>query len=315
MADSRSFVRSQFLASAVQLDVLAFLRTPRCLADIVRHTHAARADRLAAWLQVGAELHELAVRDGRYSVRGVRARALADGDPLLTAHYRSMLDYQGGPYADLGMLLSQGTAQGRDDLDVHADVIAEVSLAAAPFVIPFLEAIVTERRPRRALDVGCGTGVYVQSLLEADPHLRVDAIDLAPEVIDMARTRLVGLALDHRVELHVGDVRDFAASSRPVYGLVTLLNSVYYFPREERVDLFGRFRALLSDGGELVVVTMVTPGSVASAHLHLMLVCQSGAASLPEKGEIEADLERAGFRVVETSSLVPTEPFIGVRAR
>ena len=298
----------------MQLDVLSFLRTPRCLADIVRQTHAARTDRLAAWLQVGAELHELAVRDGRYSVRGVRARALADGDPLLTAHYRSMLDYQGGPYADLGILLSQGPGNGRDDLDVHASVIAEVSLAAAPFVIPFLETIVTERPPRRALDVGCGTGVYIQGLLEADPHLRVDGIDLAPEVVDVARTRLVGLALDHRVELHVGDVRDFAASAGPVYGLVTLLNSVYYFPREERVALFGRLRALL-DGGELVVVTMVTPGSVASAHLQLMLVCQSGAASLPELGEIETDLERAGFRVVETSSLVPTEPFIGVRAR
>jgi 4-hydroxy-2,2'-bipyrrole-5-carbaldehyde O-methyltransferase len=220
-----------------------------------------------------------------------------------------------GPYHNLGALLRQEASVGRNDLTVHAAVIAEVSLAAAPFVIPFLHAVVAERRPLRALDVGCGTGMYVQALLEADPQLRVDAIDLAPDVIAVARARLEALALETRAELHVGDVRDFAASSGAVFGLVTLLNSVYYFDREDRVDLLGRLRALLTDGGELVVVTMATPGSVASAHLHFMLACQSGAASLPEPGQIEADLERTGFRVVETCSLVPTEPFIGVRAR
>lgn len=314
VADSRSFVRTLFLASAVRLDVLPFLRTPRRLPEIARFTDSVRTDRLSAWLQIGVELHELDVSGEHYFVRSVRARALAARDSLLVAHYRSMLDYQAGPYTDLGPLLRQERSAGRDDLSVHAAVIAEVSLAAAPFVIPFLDAVVAEGRPLRALDVGCGTGVYVQALLEADPQLRVDAIDLAPDVIAMTRARLEGLALDARADLHVGDVRDFAASSGARFGLVTLLNSVYYFDRDERVDLFGRLRALLSVGGELVVVTMATPGSVASAHLHFMLTCQSGAASLPEPGQIEADLATAGFRDVETCSLVPTEPFIGVRA-
>ena len=60
-----------------------------------------------------------------------------------------------------------------------------------------------------------------------------------------------------------------------------MINNVYYFPRDERVALYRQVRGSLTDGGELVVVTMVTPGSPASAHLHLMLVSQAGHASLP----------------------------------
>jgi hypothetical protein len=46
-----------------------------------------------------------------------------------------------------------------------------------------------------------------------------------------------------------------------------------------------------------------------------MLTCQGGTASLPEQGTIERDLEHAGFTVLETRHLVPTEPFVGIRAR
>jgi hypothetical protein len=62
-------------------------------------------------------------------------------------------------------------------------------------------------------------------------------------------------------------------------------------------------------------VTMVTPGSPASAHLNFMLISQAGDASLPADGEVERDLRRAGFTSVETTRLVPTEPFVGIRAR
>ena len=61
-------------------------------------------------------------------------------------------------------------------------------------------------------------------------------------------------------------------------------------------------------------MTMATPGSPASAHLHLMLVSQAGHASLPREGEVEHDLRAAGFATVAPTRLVPTEPFIGVRA-
>ena len=119
--------------------------------------------------------------------------------------------------------------------------------------------------------------------------------------------------LAERAKLAVGDVRTYA-STEDRYDLVTLNNNIYYFARDERVALYRQVRALLTDGGELVIVTMVTPGSPASAHLHLMLVSQAGHASLPRAGEVEDDLRAAGFAAVTTTRLVPTEPFVGLRA-
>ena len=246
-------------------------------------------------------------------MRGRRARALADGDPVLLAHYRSVLDYQGGPYEQLGELLRSGPAEGRDDLGPHARVIADVSRAAESFVTPYLGEIVRTRRPGRLLDVGCGTGVYLQAMLEAAPDATGVGIDLAADVIEDARRRIEGARLAARATLAVDDVRTYA-STEDRFDLVTLINNVYYFPRDERVALYRQVRGLLTDGGELVVVTMVTPGSPASAHLHLMLVSQAGHASLPRAGELEDDLRAAGFASVTTTRLVPTEPFVGLRA-
>ncbi len=297
IADSRALVRSMFLASAVRLDVLEFLSQPRSLDELTMQAGATRVDRLAAWLDVGVELHELRRSvDDRYVVRGRRARALADGDPVLLAHYRSMLDYQPGPYEQLTELLRSGPGMGRDDLDRHAAVIADVSRAAQSFVTPYLAEIVTALRPRRLLDVGCGTGVYLRAMLEAVPQATGEGIDLAAAVIDDARARIDAAGLAGRATLAVGDVRTFVGSADRRYDLVTLINNVYYFDRVERVDLYRRLRGSLTDDGELVVVTMVTPGSPASAHLHLMLVSQAGHASLPPRRRGRARPPHRGVR-------------------
>lgn len=71
---------------------------------------------------------------------------------------------------------------------------------------------------------------------------------------------------------------------------------------------------MLSDHGQLVVASLTAPGSVAAAHLNFMLTCQTGAAALPGPGELETDLSSAGLRTIETQPIVPTEPFLAVKA-
>jgi SAM-dependent methyltransferase len=285
----------------------------RVLAELVAESGTSRPDRLEAWLNVGVELGELGRRGERYVVVGRRARALSNGNPLLTAHYRSMLDYQFGPYSELSGLLTSSRSEGREDLRLHARTIAEVSLAAAPFIVPFLKEVVERTRPGRALDVGCGTGVYMRALLDADPLIRVEGVDIAPDVASEAAEQLNAAGLSERFAVHVADVRSWAPSEG-TFELVTLCNNVYYFPPDDRVALYRQLGCLLAPGGVLAVTTMIRPGSAASAHLHFMLCCQAGSAGLPRRGEIEADLRTAGFEVVEARRLVPTEPFVGVTA-
>jgi SAM-dependent methyltransferase len=314
IADSRSLVRSMFLASAVQIDLLPYLLGGRQFSAIVDHTGCSRPDRLRAWLWIGLELGELSRRGEEYGLRGRRSRALAQGDRLLMAHYRSMLEYQVGPYGSLAQLLRSDVGEGRSDLAQYADDIAQVSLAAAPFVTLFVRHAVAEVHPESVLDVGCGTGVYTRVVLDADPHIRVVGIDLAENVIDAARRELDHAGYGSRVVLHVGDARRWSAESERRFDLVMLLNNVYYFDRQKRAALYQDMGGLLTEHGQLLIVSMLAPGSVAAAHLHFMLTCQDAPSSLPGRAEIESDLHRAGFEVVANQDLVPTEPFVGLRA-
>jgi len=314
VADSRALVRSLFLASAVRTGLLEAVGDGRGLAEIAARLAAARPERLRAWLEVGTELGELAERGGRYRVRGRRARAIAGGDALLRAHYRSMLDYQAGPYADLGVLLRSAPGDGRADLDRYADDIAEVSTAATPFIASYLARVIEQARPARILDAGCGTAVYSAIAAGLDRGVRVDGIDLAPDVVQAARARLRRAGLDDRVRLHAGDVRRWAPADGAGYDLVLLLNNVYYFPPGERVALYRRLAGLLPERGLLVVASQTAPGSVAAAHLNFMLTCQAGAAALPRRGELEADLSAAGFELADAAFIVPTEPFLAITA-
>jgi SAM-dependent methyltransferase len=316
IADSRTLVRALFLASAVSSGVLEHLGDGPTLAEVVRRTGCRRPERLEAWLAVGTDLGELGCAGGRYRVRGRRARALSGGDGFLRAHYRSMLEYQVGPYADLAHLLDDDPGAGRDDLGRYADDIARVSLAAAPFVAALVRQTVLETRPARVLDIGCGSGAYSRLVLETAASAEVDGVDVAPGVVEAARRDLAAAGLGSRARLHAADIRPWLRQrqSGAPFDLVLLLNNIYYFERSQRPALYQEIRAVLADRGQLLVVSMTAPGSVAAAHLNFMLVCQEGAASLPGRDEVALDLAAAGYAVLGGTRLVPTEPFFATRA-
>ena len=314
IADSRALVRSLFLASAIRTGLLDVLADGATFAELAAGIGCTRPERLQGWLEVGTELGEITQRSGRYRLRGIRARAIAGGDAMLSAHYRSMLDYQAGCYADLAGLLVAAPNAGRADLDDHADDIAQVSLAATPFIETYLTSVMAETRPARVLDVGCGTGVYARIVASLSPQVLVDGIDLAPAVIDAARADVRAAGLEGRIRLQAADVRTWTPEADDGYDLILLLNNIYYFPRGDRVALYRRLGSLLNQPGHLIVTTLAAPGSVAAAHLNFMLACQAGAAALPRAGELEADLVDAGFADVQAQPIVPTEPFLAVRA-
>jgi cyclopropane fatty-acyl-phospholipid synthase-like methyltransferase len=226
-----------------------------------------------------------------------------------------MLDYQVGPYAELDVLLRGEPDGGRDDLDRYAQDIAQVSIAATPFVSSMLRRSLAELRPARVLDVGCGSGIYARVVLDSAPHVQVEGVDLAESVIVAAQRELAEAGYGARVRLHVGDIREWLSRSEVAFDLVMLLNNIYYFETSRRAELYRCIGASLTESGQLLLVSMTTPGSIAAAHLDFMLRCQSGTASLPKLADLESDLTAAGYEIVEVKKLVPTEPFVGILAR
>jgi SAM-dependent methyltransferase len=91
--------------------------------------------------------------------------------------------------------------------------------------------------PRRALDLGTGTGVVALALAERYPEAAVVGIDLSPGMIEEARRKLPP-ELACRVELEVGDASALACPDGG-FDLVVLSNMIPFADELARITAAG----------------------------------------------------------------------------
>jgi len=116
------------------------------------------------------------------------------------------------------------------------------------YALPRLE--LAEARPR-ALEIGCGTGVGACFL--AERGFQVDAIDIIPAAIEIAREVAAERHLD--INYQVQDVCDLPLQGSP-YDLIVdsyCLQAIVF--DEERARVFAAVRARLRPGGYYLVST------------------------------------------------------------
>lgn len=76
------------------------------------------------------------------------------------------------------------------------------------------------RRRERAVDLGCGNGAIALLMAGHRPDVSIDAVELQPEMADMAERSVRLNELSGRVRVHCGDMRDaWAALGRERYSL------------------------------------------------------------------------------------------------
>ena len=64
------------------------------------------------------------------------------------------------------------------------------------------------KRTDRAADLGCGTGAIATLMAAHCPGLRVDAVEIQPEIADMARRSVALNHMENQICVHEGDLRD-----------------------------------------------------------------------------------------------------------
>lgn len=99
-----------------------------------------------------------------------------------------------------------------------------------------------EAPPRRALDLGTGTGKAAVLVAERFPQAEVVGVDLAPRMIAEAQ-RLLPSGLGARVRFAIADAAELPFEDG-AFDLVVLLNMIPFFPELRRVT---------APGGTLVV--------------------------------------------------------------
>lgn len=311
--DFVSWLRVEFLGTAAATGVLAALVAPRTMAELADELGVVDRGLLESLLRVGEAVGELKLEGDRWRLAGVRARAMVDpAVDGLAALPEEAVVYGTDVYRRLGDRLA-GAPPG-DYIGTHGELVARTSRVAEPIFGPLIADVVRARRPRRVLEVGCGSGVNLRHVAAASTTVTGAGIDVDPTVVDLARRNLATWTLDDRFRVHRADVRDLPDGLAGPWDLVLLVQNVYYFDGDERIGLLTRLRHLTPDGAVLVATAVAGTGDPAAAHLDVVLRSTAGNTPLPTTAELRADLAAAGFTAVDERRLAPFQPLRAVVA-
>ncbi|MCF6509279.1 methyltransferase domain-containing protein [Blastococcus sp. MG754426] len=276
--------------------------------ELARRLGVAEEELLGAFLAVLAAGRLVRGDAARWELAAA-GRAVV-GDDLVRATYEAFAGFHTGLYRDLGDLLAGGPR--RRDVAEQGAVVARVSAAFEPFVDDVLREVVAAAPPRRVLDVGCGAGLQLATVLAAAPGAEGVGVDVDADAAALARRTLEQRGLAGRATVVQDDVRRLPRD-RP-FDLALAANVVYYLPVEERAALFADVAARLAPGGTLLVVTTVATPQLFSRHFDLLLRAQEGAMSLPSVDELTTALRDAGLRPREPRRIAPGAPLVAVAA-
>jgi SAM-dependent methyltransferase len=311
--DAVPFVRLHYLAVALDLGLLEELRRgPATDGELGARLVIRNQPLFTAFLRLGQALGELRCRAGRWSLRGRRSNALAAPTAdTMRAMVQEAVGYDAAVYAGLAAHL-RGAPPG-EYLHTTGAVIARASRLVEPVLAPLVRSLVAQRHPRRLLDVGCGTGVYLVHAAAASPTLTGLGIDLDEGVVGLARGRLVEAGLAGRFEVRHAEIRSVELPAAS-FDLVLLFQNVYYFAADERPDLLRRLRGLLAPGGALVLASLFAGRSLAAAHYDLLFRATAGCGPLPRRQELDRQLRDAGFTTTRWVQLIPLTSFHAIVA-
>jgi SAM-dependent methyltransferase len=149
----------------------------------------------------------------------------------------------GVPYADYGADLHEG--QARFTRPLFDNLLASDWLPAVPIIHDRLNG----DPPARVADVACGLGRSSIAIARAYPKVTVDGIDLDQASIARAQQLLPASGVEERVAFHCRDAADPELSGR--YDLATIFEALH--DMSYPVDVLRALRALLSDGGHVLV--------------------------------------------------------------
>ena len=92
---------------------------------------------------------------------------------------------------------------------------------ALPYAQVALVGLALSGEPRRFLVVGLGGGTLPMFLRKYYPNATIDAVDIDPEVVDVAK-KFFGFREDELMNAHVGDGRRYIEKSRRPYDVIFL---------------------------------------------------------------------------------------------
>lgn len=292
--------------------VMKYLRTPQTLHELCAATGIDDRKLLSHLLNLGVRRRLLRLRGDRYSARSKLARCLAqDVDGPIASMLQEVTTYHHEVFDQLPHRLRGQPPH--DYLSEYGKVVAQSSRIMAPWIRSFAAEVIGRDQGKSLLELGCGSGAYLNFYAQLhEGHCGV-GMDLDPKVVADAQRLLADAKLEGRFSVQQGDMREEGQWPDGPFDVVTAHQSVYYFTAEERIAIWKRCRERLAETGDLVIVTP-TQGGPMSDYFSLILLSTVGCHPLPSVEELVNELHMAGFQPTRQERLIPGDAVWGIAA-
>ncbi len=179
-----------------------------------------------------------------------------------------------------------------------------------------------DSNPQGVLDVACGTGDVSFRLDELFPDAQITGLDLSPGMLEIAKKKLS--AMDESAKKHISFIEGDSLKmpfADDTFDMVTVAYGVRNFEHLE--DGYREMLRVLKPGGVLCVIELSEPanapikslyrlysrnvipfiGRLVSKDTRAYSYLPESIAACPQRGEMTAMMERAGFREASFKSL------------
>ena len=256
----QGFVKSQVLMAMVELDLFRRLRSGPMTADQLGHAVDVPPERMQVLLQAGAALGLLKRKRGaRYAL--ARQGAALMGVPGLEA----MIRHHRAFYRDLEdpVALLRGPRQTELSefwpyvFGARGDVAPDVARTYSDLMAQSQQLVAQDTLRAvgltgvtHLLDIGGGTGAFLEAVGMAYPNMRMTLFDL-PQVVPDATERFASAGMADRVRIEAGSFRDDPLPEGA--DAISLIRVLYDHADNTVQALLSKAYAALPPGGRLLI--------------------------------------------------------------
>ena len=306
------FYRASFISAALSRGVYEnFIDGKASFEHLCEKMAVSNREGLRAWLELGVSLGELKRTGNEYQIKGKISRALLNPvNDAFKALLEEVISYHYVYVMDTPTMLRKHEWFPFDE--TPGELVARSSRVSEPFIFEAVDAVIPRQGDFQLLEVGCGSGIYIQRACTRNPELRAVGLELQEKVAAVARKNIEAWGLENRATIEHSDVRNYSTSQK--FDLVTLHQNIYYFPVEERENLFRHIKEYLKPGGQVLLTSVCQGGGPGIQGLNIQVSTTEGMSPLPDPDQLCQQLKAAGFVEVKTKRLIPFESFWAFRA-
>ena len=258
---------------------------------------------LSAWLDLGVSLGELKKSTNGYSIKGKLSKELIKP---ANDTWRAFLQVRDEVFYDFVIntpsMLKKNVQF--EYSEAHGELVARSSRTLEPVLLDVVDKIIPKSISYRLLEIGCGSGIYIKRACELNPLLTAVGLEIQQSVADFARKNIEAWHFEDRVAIMNTDIRKYDCKSD--FDLVTFYNLIYYFPLDERIDLFKNLGKHLKPGGELIITSMCKGKDPSLSLMNLWTSMTDGYGPLPSPKQIHDQLKKAGYSIIKSEMLIPS---------